>query len=61
VCPTNKRKRSRPKPYRGKSFSEFLVTTPPDVVEEISDLGRNYSAQRHERHELIYLSTPDLW
>jgi hypothetical protein len=50
--------RSRPKPYRGKSFSEFLVTTPPDVVEEISDLGRNYSPQRHD---LICLSTPDLW
>jgi hypothetical protein len=53
--------RSRPRPYRGKSFSEFLVTTPPDVVEEISDLGRNYSPQRHERHDLICLSTPDLW
>lgn len=41
----------------GKSFGDFLIATPPDVVEEISDLGRYYSAQRHD---LIYLTTPDL-
>jgi hypothetical protein len=42
----------------GKSFGEFLVATPPDVVEEISDLGRYYSPQRHD---IIYLNTPDLF
>src|SRR5277367_3801188 len=42
----------------GKSFGDFLVATPPDVVEEISDLGKYYSQQRHD---LIYLTTPDLF
>ncbi len=41
----------------GKSFDDFLIATPPDVVEEISDLGRYYSPQRRD---LIYLTTPDL-
>jgi hypothetical protein len=41
----------------GEAFSEFLASSPPDVVEQISDVGRYYSPQRQD---LIYLHTPDL-
>ncbi len=41
----------------GKPIGEFLASTPPDVVEQICDLGRYYSPQRQD---LIYLNTPDL-
>jgi hypothetical protein len=40
-----------------KPFDKFLTSTPPDVVEEISDVARYYSSQRLD---LIYLATSGL-